>query len=115
MATEKKAGFDTVWWVEHPDHSVAVVRAANWEQATVEAAKWWDVAWKTVAAMCECKKKEVLPKFCCCDCGDVFYGRDGQKTRCAVCEIKARDLENNKRPAGKRYWKEMQPRKEASV
>ena len=38
MAQIKKAAPVPVWWVRHPDHEVAIVRAPNWEQATVEAA-----------------------------------------------------------------------------
>lgn len=100
-----------VWWVEHPDHAVAVVNAADWELATVEAAAWWGVPWKKVAAACTCQKKVELPKFVCSDCGAAFYGRDGGRVRCAMCEAKARDAEANRKAAGKRFWKEMGPKK----
>ena len=59
MAQIKRAAPVPVWWVRHPDHEVAIVRAPNWEQATVEAAKWWDVPWREVAALCELEKKEL--------------------------------------------------------
>lgn len=100
----------TVWWVEHPAHTVAVVVAPDWEQATVEAAKWWEVPWRTVAAECCCQQKHVLPKFVCADCGALFYGSDGGRVRCARCECIARDKQLNARAAGKRYWREMRPR-----
>lgn len=106
----KKDNRRIVWWVEHPDHGVAVVNAPDWELATVEAAKWWEVPWKKVAAECTCQRKHELPKFTCADCGTIFYGRDGDRVRCAKCEAKARDLEANRKAANKRFWKEMGPR-----
>ena len=105
----KKGEYRTLWWVEHPDHMPAVVVAENWELATVEAAKWWEVPWRRVAALCTLKRKEVLPKFVCVDCRQLFYGRDGNRIRCSMCEAKARDMEANKRAAAKRFWKEMCP------
>ncbi len=96
-----------IWWVEHPDHAPAVVQAPNWEQATVEAAKWWDVPWREVAALCECGRKEILPRFVCGDCGKLFYGRDGERTRCALCEAKARDDEARLRAKEVRYWRDV--------
>lgn len=100
-----------VWWVEHPAHAVAVVVAPDWALATVEAAKWWDVPWGKVAAECSCHRKEILPKFVCADCGGLFYGSDGGRVRCTKCEHLARDREAQRAAAGRRYWKEMQPRK----
>lgn len=58
MAAIKKTEPEYIWWVSHPDHTVAVVRAENWEQATVAAAEWWGVPWAKVAAMCEARKME---------------------------------------------------------
>ncbi len=96
-----------IWWVDHPDHTTAVVDADNWEQATVEAAKWWDVPWREVAALCECGRKELLPKFVCSDCGKVFWGRDGSQIRCGLCEAKARDDERRRRTMEERHWREV--------
>jgi len=98
-----------VWWVEHPEHGLAIVEAPNWEQATVEAAKWWEVPWSKVAAMCEEKRREVLPRFVCAECGKIFYGRDGDRVRCGVCECKARDYEASKKANARRFWREMRP------
>lgn len=98
-----------LWWVEHPSHTVAIVVAPNWELATVEAAKWWEVPWRTVAAECTLQRKETLPKFVCADCRQIFYGRDGERTRCAMCEAKARDAEANREAAARRFWREMRP------
>lgn len=89
MATKKQT---FVWWVDHPDHTTAVVVADNWEQATVEAAKWWEVPWAKVAALCTEQKKEPLMRGMCCDCGAKVWSQGG-RVRCAMCEAKARDLE----------------------
>ena len=106
----KRASERIVWWVEHPNHGVAIVSAPNWELATVEAAKWWEVPWGKVAALCTEQRREVLPKFVCVDCRGIFYGRDGDRVRCAICESKARDREAGKKAANKRFWREMGPR-----
>lgn len=46
MPTAKKAPPQHLWWVRHPKCGLAIVDAPNWEQATVEAAVWWEVPWK---------------------------------------------------------------------
>lgn len=104
-----------LWWVEHPQHAVAVVIAPNWELATVEAAKWWDVPWGKVAAECSLQKKAELPRNVCAECGNIFYGRDGDRVRCAMCEATARSRESERRAAEVRYWREMTPRKETKM
>lgn len=86
-----------VWWVEHPDHTVAVVVARNWEQATVEAAKWWEVPWAKVASMCSAQKKEPITHGVCCECGNTTWNPVGTKARCAKCEAVARDKELRRR------------------
>ena len=50
MPTAKKAPPMHLWWVRHPECGLAIVEAPNWEQATVEAAAWWDVPWKEISA-----------------------------------------------------------------
>lgn len=108
MATIKKTEPEYIWWVSHPDHTVAVVRAQNWEQATVEAAEWWGVPWAKVASMCEARKMERAPRCVCVKCGIVFHG---ESLRCARCEAEARDAELNYQEQNRRYWREMWPRK----
>ena len=105
MATEKKQTW--IWWVEHPDHTDAVVIADNWEQATVEAAKWWEVPWGKVAAMCSVKKKEPLLRGVCCECGAKMWSPGGPRTRCAKCEAVARDRELNRKARNKKFYASM--------
>lgn len=50
MTKTRKPDPDKIWWVAHPAHTTAVVSAPSWELATVEAARWWDVPWREVAA-----------------------------------------------------------------
>lgn len=107
----KRADERTVWWVEHPGYGIAVVQAPDWELATTEAAKWWDVPWKSVAALCECQRKETVPRFVCAECGSIFYGREADRLLCALCAAKERDRELSRRAAHKRYWREMGPRR----
>lgn len=106
MAKTRKADQDRIWWVTHPDHTEAVVRAPNWEQATVEAARWWEVPWREVAALCECGRVEKLVHNVCLDCGTVFHG---EGLRCTRCELAARDAELNRKARNRRYYREMMP------
>lgn len=109
MKRAKKADPDRVWWVSHPDHSVAVVSAPCWEQATVEAAKWWDVPWGKVAAMCECQRTEKILRNVCVSCGTIFHGTG---LLCAKCRVAERDKEQNRRAQDRRFYQEMMPKGE---
>lgn len=100
MASKKQT---YIWGVKHPDHTVAIVIADNWEQATVEAAKWWDVPWGKVAALCEEEKKEPLMRGMCCDCGAKMWS-DGKRVRCAKCESIARDRERSQKARNRRFF-----------
>ena len=108
MPTAKKAPPQHLWWVRHPECGLAVVDAPNWEQATVEAAAWWEVPWKEVVALCECEREEVVPRHVCICCGKIFNG-DG--FRCAKCEIVERDKRLNQRARARRYYSSMMPKK----
>lgn len=66
MPTAKKAPPQHLWWVRHPECGLAIVDAPNWEQATVEAANWWEVSWREVAALCECEREEIVPRHVLC-------------------------------------------------
>lgn len=100
MASKKQT---YVWWVKHPDHTVAVAIADSWEQATVQAAEWWEVPWGKVAALCECEKKEELVHNVCCDCGNKMWG-DGKRVRCGECESIARDQERTRKARDRRFF-----------
>ena len=108
MPTAKKAPPLIVWWVRHPEQGLAIVNAPNWEQATVEAAQWWEVPWGKVAALCECERQEKVPRHVCVRCGQIFNG-DG--IRCTKCEIVERDLELNRRARARKFYQSMMPRK----
>ena len=108
MPTAKKAPPQHLWWVRHPECGLAVVDASNWELATVEAADWWEVAWKEVAALCECKREEIVPRHVCICCGTIFNG-DG--FRCTKCEIVERDRRLNKRARERKYYRDMMPKR----
>ena len=102
-----KKGELFVWWVEHPDHTVAVVIAPNWEQATVKAAEWWDVPWGKVAAMCTEQKKKPIKRGVCCECGSLVWGSEGVKARCGKCESIARSQEESRKARNRRFYAEM--------
>lgn len=105
MPSSKKQTY--IWWVEHPEHTVAVVVADNWEQATIEAAKWWDVPWGKVVALCSEQKKETLLHGVCCECGAKMWGTGEKRCRCGKCEAVARDNELNKKYQNMRYYSSM--------
>lgn len=87
----KKA--ETVFWIVACEgHTDAWVNAPDWEQATVAAAAFWDVPWGTVAARCECKRKERALKGVCPKCGKVFYG---DTELCGACLRMAKAEERN--------------------
>lgn len=72
MATKDK---NILWEVGCEGHTDAWVIADNWEQATVKAAEFWGVSWRSVAALCELKNKKVGCKNnVCYKCGRVYYG-----------------------------------------
>ena len=82
MPTAKKAPPQHLWWVRHPECGLAIVDAPDWALATVEAAAWWEVPWKKVAALCECEREEIVPRHVCIRCGTIFNG-EGPAVRSA--------------------------------
>lgn len=108
MARAKSASPDRIWWVRHPEHTVAVVSAPDWELATVEAARWWDVPWREVAALCECERMEKVRRHVCVDCGTIFHG-DGPF--CGRCEAVRRNEELNRAARRRRFYREFTPRR----
>lgn len=90
MAAKEK---NILWEVGCEGHQDAWVIADSWELATVEAAAFWGVPWKEVAAKCE-KKQRIAgaPRNVCCRCGRVYSGKPPM---CAACE-KAERLEEER-------------------
>ncbi len=80
---------EQVWFLRHEGHGVAIVRAANFEQATVAAAKFWGVRWGEVAAGIEVERKKPLLNNICARCGKMFQG--GREILCPPCERKQRE------------------------
>ena len=77
-----------MWEVGCPGHKDAWVIAPTWELATVEAAKFWDVPWREVAAHCVEKQKIVSPpRNICKRCGHFFQGA---LPMCDVCKKEAK-------------------------
>lgn len=93
-----------LWWVRHPVCGLAIVNAQNWEQATVEAAAWWETPWRKVAALCECEREEIVPRHVCICCGTIFNGEGFRCTKCAIIE---RDKQLNRRARERRYSRNM--------
>lgn len=78
---------DILWEVGCEGHVDAWVIAPNWEQATVEAARFWGVSWGSVVAKCEAKKRIVgAPRNVCCKCGKIY---SGPPTLCTLCRESA--------------------------
>lgn len=90
MADRKK---EFVFFVKHPNHTIAPVIAPSWEQATVKAAEFWNVSWGKVVALCECERKMDAHKGVCMDCGRIFYGGE---VICPACTVKRKDEERRK-------------------
>ncbi|MBR2928559.1 MAG: hypothetical protein IKC24_05330 [Oscillospiraceae bacterium] len=82
-----------IFFVKHPQHTIAPVIAENWEQATVKAADFWGVKWGKVAALCECERKMGTHKGVCMDCNKVFYGGE---VICPMCLRARKDEERRK-------------------
>lgn len=82
MAAKK----DQLYLVGHAEgeHVKVWVRAANWELATVAAAKLWGVPWGKVAADCvEAGRKPVMAHVCA-RCGR-FYNGASTEVLCEAC------------------------------
>ena len=81
MAAKK----DQLYLVGHAEgeHAKVWVRAANWELATVAAAKLWGVPWGKVAADCVEAGRKPLLAHICARCGRMFNG--GTAILCEAC------------------------------
>lgn len=108
---------EQVWFLRHEGHGVAIVRAANFEQATVAAAKFWGVRWGEVAAGIEVERKKPLLNNICARCGKMFQG--GREILCTPCERAQREEDAEqvrlRHVLRKRYIKEARKMKEAKA
>ena len=86
-----------LWEVGCEGHLNVWVAAPNWEQATIEAAIFWGVPWREVAAYCVEKKRIEAPRRnICVRCKRIYYGK---LPLCSVCEkvMKTAEEENQRR------------------
>lgn len=97
MAAAKK---EWLWFVSCEGHVTAPVIAESWEQATVEAARFWGVRWGAVAAMCELQEKRPVVKNVCYKCGVYFHGSG---VVCDHCRSEA-EIEERRAQAAKRNY-----------
>lgn len=80
MATEKSK--DWLWWVQCEGYPDVPVIAVDWEQATAEAARLWNVPWARVASRCELREKRPVIRNVCQKCKQIFHGNG---TLCDKC------------------------------
>ncbi len=80
-----------LWLVGHQDFAEVWVEAPDWPQATVEAAKIWDVPWGKVAAECFEVQKKALLGGVCARCGRFYNSRP------PLCEVCRRTQETEAR------------------
>lgn len=99
----RREGFSIVWWVGHDDYGTAVVEAPDWEQATVEAARWWGAPWAKIAAGCYLERREEVPRLICVKCGKVTYGGP----LCPLCLEEERGKAASAAAARRRYYREL--------
>ena len=97
---------DQLYLVAHADgdHAKVWVRAVNWEQATVAAARFWGVRWGTVAAGCELQEKRPVVRNVCCKCGTIF---SGSGVVCDHCRSEAEIEERRAKAAKQNYFRRM--------
>lgn len=101
MAAAKK---EWLWFVSCEGHVTAPVIAESWEQATVEAARFWGVRWGAVAAMCELQEKRPVVKNVCYKCGAYFHGSG---VVCDHCRSEAEIEERRMQAAKKNYFRRL--------
>ena len=100
MATARKR--DYLWFITAPGHVQVPVVAPDWEQATVQAARFWGANWGKIFWQCELVRKTEVIRNVCCRCGKHFNG-DG--VECEPCRRIRAVEERNARAAEQRYWK----------
>ena len=99
MGTAKKKEY--LWFVKAPGHAQVPVVAADWEQATLEAARFWNVPWAKIFWQCELVSRTTVVKNVCHRCGRYF---NGEGVECEPCQKLRAVEEKNAQAAERRYW-----------
>ena len=108
---------EKVYWVRHPEHGLAIVRATDETGATVAAAKFYGVPWGPIAWQCEIER--VMPLFnnICSKCGSMFQGGHTEGTSlCDACAQKIKDeniemLRRDRRRKQIEQWRKQKKKK----
>lgn len=109
MAAKPK---EYLWFIKAPGHVQVPVVAADWEQATVQAAKFWDVPWAKIFCQCELVRKSVVIRNVCCRCGKHF---NAPGVECEPCKLIRATEEQNAQAAERRYWQRHYIRKSSEA
>ena len=84
------------WVVKLEGRCPAYVIAKDWEQATVEAARFWGISWTANVANMDLLEKLEARKNVCLKCGKFFYGTS-ESGLCQRCETaRQQDIERAK-------------------
>lgn len=110
MATAKKKEY--LWFIKAPGHAQVPVVAADWEQATLEAAHFWDVPWAKIFWQCELVRKTAVIRNVCCRCGRHF---NAPGVECEPCRMIRATEEQNAQAAERRYWQRHYIRKSSEA
>lgn len=89
------------WVVHHPEIGTAFVAAEDWERATVEAARFWDVPWGKYVAGMELLQRKEAHRHLCCRCGRMF---NAEGTLCEACQKILHTEEQETARRLKRTW-----------
>lgn len=109
MAAKPK---EYLWFIKAPGHVQVPVVAADWEQATVQAARFWDVPWAKIFCQCELVRKTVVIRNVCCRCGKHF---NAPGVECEPCRMIRATEEQNEKAAERRYWQRHYIRKSSEA
>lgn len=109
MATARKR--DYLWFITAPGHVQVPVVAPDWEQATVEAARFWGVPWAKIFCQCELVRKSEVLRNVCIRCKRHF---NGEGVECEPCQKLRAIEEKEAQAAARRYWKKQHYLREKS-
>ena len=100
VATARKR--DYLWFITAPGHVQVPVVAPDWEQAPVEAARFWGVPWAKIFCQCELVRKSEVLRNVCIRCKRHF---NGEGVECEPCQKLRAIEEKEAQAAARRYWK----------